>query len=36
MLFKLYQDNREGEIDRMISALDKIALIKSQIDQAND
>ncbi len=36
MLFKLYQDNREEEIDIMISALDKIALIKSQIDQAND
>ncbi|BAO56773.1 DUF6090 family protein [Nonlabens marinus] len=36
MQFKLYQDNREGSIDKMVLALDKIAIIKSQIDLAND
>ncbi len=36
MQLKLYKDNREGAIDRMVSVLDKIALIKSQIDKAND
>ncbi len=36
MQFKLYKDNREGAIGRMVSALDKIVLIKSQIDPAND
>lgn len=36
MQFKLYQDNREGSVDKMLLALDKIAIIKSQINLAND
>lgn len=36
MMFKLYRDNREGQINRMVSALEKIALIRSQIEKTND
>lgn len=34
VLFKLYQDNREGQVRKMITALEKITLIRSLINKS--
>jgi len=34
VLFKIYQDNREGQVRKMVTALEKIALIRSLIKES--